>query len=60
MTKWEYQVMRLQGESPGLLEQLEDQLDTQGGMGWELVTVMGVPRDRLTVYLAIFKRPSED
>ena len=58
MNKWEYQVLRLRGKSPGLLDKLEAQLDTQGRVGWELVTVMKVPRERITLYLAIFKRPS--
>jgi hypothetical protein len=64
MTKWEYQVTRLQGKLPlpGLIDQLEAQLNTQGKMGWELVTVVETPfRElRVTLYLAVFKRPYED
>ncbi len=59
MTKWEYQVLRLQGKSPGLDEQIGEQLNRQGGMGWELVTILPVAIRKEPTRFAIFKKPLE-
>ncbi len=56
MNNWEYKTIRLYGKAPGVIKQIEEQLNAHGLDGWELVTIMRTPLEETNYYLAFFKR----
>lgn len=60
MTKWEYQVQRLQVSSPKIAEKIEDKLDIQGNQGWELVQTLLLTKGQNQFLFAIYKRPIDE